>query len=102
MPQTKNQTVEHKIITIVREMLGNETASLETDVIKDLCADSLDITDLIMELEDEFNMSIPDEDAMDLYPVGRPAPISKAVAYIQRRLAKQKEKEYLEIRNSNF
>ncbi len=48
-----------------------ETVTLETSLIDDLGADSLDVVELIMSLEDEFGISISDEDAAQLYTVGR-------------------------------
>ena len=41
------------------------------NLIDDLGADSLDVVELIMSLEDEFGVSISDEDAAQLYTVGR-------------------------------
>ena len=43
----------------------------ETNLIDDIGADSLDVVELIMELEDEFGISISDEAAAELYTVGR-------------------------------
>ena len=51
--------------------LEPETITLETNLIDDLGADSLDVVELIMSLEDEFGISISDEDAAQLYTVGR-------------------------------
>ena len=51
--------------------LDPETISLDTNLIDDLGADSLDVVELIMSLEDEFGVSISDEDAAQLYTVGR-------------------------------
>lgn len=48
-----------------------EEITLETNLIDDLGADSLDVVELIMSLEDEFGVSIADEDAAQLYTVGR-------------------------------
>ena len=42
----------------------------EAEVIEDLGADSLDIVDLVMTLEEEFDTEIPDEDIENLKPVG--------------------------------
>lgn len=44
--------------------------TMQSDLVKDLGADSLDIADLIMTLEDEFGISVPDEVANDLVVVG--------------------------------
>lgn len=51
--------------------LDPDTISPETNLIEDLGADSLDVVELIMSLEDEFGVSISDEDAAQLYTVGR-------------------------------
>lgn len=48
-----------------------ETITAETNLIDDLGADSLDVVELIMSLEDEFGIAISDEDAAQLYTVGR-------------------------------
>ena len=45
--------------------------TMESDLIKDLGADSLDIADMIMTLEDEFNVTVPDEMANDFLVVGK-------------------------------
>ena len=51
--------------------LDPETITLDTNLIDDLGADSLDVGELIMSLEDEFGVSISDDDAAQLYTVGR-------------------------------
>ena len=48
-----------------------EMITLDTNLIDDLGADSLDVVELIMSLEVEFGVSISDEDAAQLYTVGR-------------------------------
>ena len=35
---------------------------METNLLDDLCADSLDVVDLVMSIEDEFEMEVPDEE----------------------------------------
>ncbi len=52
----------------------------ETSFINDLGADSLDTVELVMELEDEFEISIPDEDAEKIQTVGN------AIDYITTKL----------------
>ena len=51
--------------------LDPETITPETNLIDDLGADSLDVVELIMSLEDDFGIAISDEDAAQLYTVGR-------------------------------
>ena len=48
-----------------------ETITMDTDLIDDIGADSLDVVELIMSLEDEFGIAISDEDAAQLYTVRR-------------------------------
>jgi acyl carrier protein len=68
-----------KIKEIVAEQLGvdEDEVVAEASFIDDLGADSLDIVELIMALEEEFDMEIPDEDAEKIVTVG------DAVAYIK-------------------
>ena len=51
--------------------LDPESITMDTNLVDDLGADSLDVVELIMELEDEFGITISDEDAAQLYTVGR-------------------------------
>ena len=51
---------------------------METNIVDDLGGDSLDVVDLIMSVEEEFGISIPDEDAVELSTVG------KIVEYIEK------------------
>ena len=66
------KTVESKIIDIISEQMGVDKAevSRETSFINDLNADSLDTVELVMEFEDEFDLSIPDEEAEKIQTVG--------------------------------
>ncbi|MBF0484821.1 MAG: acyl carrier protein [Candidatus Omnitrophica bacterium] len=64
--------VEEKIKSIIAEQLGVkiEEVTPEASFIDDLGADSLDTVELIMALEEEFNVEIPDEDAEKMTTVG--------------------------------
>ncbi len=64
--------VFEKVKGIVVEQLGvkPEDLSLQTSLIEDLGADSLDIVELIMALEEEFDIEISDEDAEKISTVG--------------------------------
>mgnify|MGYP002423878273 FL=1 len=66
------EEVFEKIKGIIVEQLGvEETAvTMEASFIDDLGADSLDIVELIMALEEEFDMEIPDADAEKVVTVG--------------------------------
>ncbi len=62
----------NKVKDIIEKELGVEREKLTPDAsfIEDLGADSLDIVELVMEFEKEFNIDIPDEDAEKLRTVG--------------------------------
>ena len=82
------QQIESKVIEIISEQMGVDKAEItrETSFINDLNADSLDTVELVMKFEDEFDMSIPDEEAEKIQTVGA------AVDYIVN-IAKTKKKE---------
>jgi len=65
-------TIEEGVIAIVAEELSVEKDKIrrETTFIQDLGADSLDIVELIMALEEEFDISIPDDEAEKITTVG--------------------------------
>ena len=64
--------IQAKVIEIVSEQMGVDKSEItpETSFINDLNADSLDTVELVMEFEDEFDMSIPDEEAEKIQTVG--------------------------------
>ncbi len=63
--------VQEKVKSIIVEQLGvdAEKVKLESKFIEDLGADSLDIVELVMAMEEEFDIEIPDEDAEKLKTV---------------------------------
>ena len=65
------QAIEKRVIEIISEQMGADKAEItrETSFINDLNADSLDTVELVMEFEDEFDMSIPDEEAEKIQTV---------------------------------
>ncbi len=72
--------VQDRVIDIVAEQLGvdKEKVTLDTSFVNDLGADSLDTVELVMELEEEFDINIPDEEAEKIQTVGQ------AIEYIER------------------
>ena len=66
------QAIENKVIDIISEQMGADKSEItkETSFINDLNADSLDTVELVMEFEDEFDLSIPDEEAEKIQTVG--------------------------------
>ena len=66
------EEVFEKVAAIVSEQMGVEKNEVkkETSFVNDLNADSLDTVELVMEFEDEFDMSIPDEEAEKIQTVG--------------------------------
>ena len=77
------KTIAERIQKIIVDKLGvdeNEVVS-EASFTKDLGADSLDTVELIMELEKEFNISIPDEAAEKIVTIG------DATNYVEKQFA---------------
>ena len=66
------QSTEERVIKIVCQVLGTDRDKIspETSFRQDLGADSLDTGELVMELEDEFDLNIPDEDVEKIQTVG--------------------------------
>ncbi len=65
--------IEEKVIEIVSDQMGVDKSEItrETSFVNDLNADSLDTVELVMEFEDEFELSIPDEEAEKIQTVGQ-------------------------------
>lgn len=70
-----------RVKAIIVEQLGveEEEVTMESSFVDDLGADSLDIVELVMALEEAFDLEIPDEEAEKIRTVG------EAVGYIQER-----------------
>lgn len=76
---TNVSTVLERVTKVIIDRLGVDESEvkLEASFREDLGADSLDVVELVMELEDEFDMEISDEDAEQISTVG------SAVKYIE-------------------
>lgn len=68
----QNNELQDKIIKMIASKLSKkvEDVKLESRLVEDLGADSLDIVELLMMLEDEYGITIPDQDAMKLSTIG--------------------------------
>lgn len=75
-------SLEERIAEIIVEQLGvsPEEISPDASFVEDLGADSLDIVELVMAMEEEFDVEIPDDDA------ARIERIRDAVAYLKQKL----------------
>jgi acyl carrier protein len=73
-----NTAVEARVKAIIVRQLGvkEDEVAAEKSFVDDLGADSLDIVELVMAMEDEFGFEIPDEEAENIRTVG------DAVSYI--------------------
>jgi len=76
-------SVDEKVIKIICEQLdvAEEDVVLESSFVDDLGADSLDQVELIMAMEEEFDVSIPDEDAEKI------STVKDAIDYIKKAIA---------------
>lgn len=74
--------VFEKVKEILCEQLDveEEKVTLESSIVDDLGADSLDVVDLVMSLEEEFDVEIPDEDVENMKTVG------DIVKYIEKKM----------------
>ena len=73
-------SIKDRVIDIVAEQLGvsKDQIATETSFVNDLGADSLDTVELVMELEEEFDINIPDDAAEKIQTVGQ------AIEYIEQ------------------
>lgn len=74
--------VLEKVRSILVGQLGvdEDKVNMEASIVDDLGADSLDVVDLVMSLEEEFDIEIPDEDVENMKSVG------DIVKYIEAKL----------------
>ena len=74
-------SLEDRVTDLIVEQLGvsKEEAGMQASFIDDLGADSLDIVELVMTLEETFDIEIPDDDAEKMQTIG------DAFAYIRER-----------------
>ena len=79
---TNLSTVVNRVTKVIVDRLGVDESEikLEASFRDDLGADSLDVVELVMELEDEFDMEISDDDAEKIATVG------DAVSYIESKV----------------
>ena len=82
MAKVPPEEVQAKVIDIIAEQMQipKEQITLQTHFVNDLGADSLDVVETVMELEEAFEISIPDEDSTKIQTVG------DAVAYIKEHM----------------
>jgi acyl carrier protein len=73
-------SIEQRVIDIVAQQLGVEKDKItrDTHFVNDLGADSLDTVELVMELEEEFNVNIPEDAAEKIQRVG------EAISFIEK------------------
>lgn len=64
--------ISEKIIAILADQFGKDESEIELtmDIAEDLGADSLDVVELLMSIEDEFSTEIPDEEIENIKTVG--------------------------------
>ncbi len=79
------EELKAKVIRIIAEHLGLDESKIKLGsyYIEDLGADSLDLVELVMAMEEEFGIEIPDEDAENLFTV------NDSIAYLQSNLSSQ-------------
>ena len=67
------ENIEVRVKKIIAEQLGVNEAEIKTEssFVDDLGADSLDTVELVMELEEEFDINIPDDAAEKIQTVGQ-------------------------------
>jgi acyl carrier protein len=86
-PLVSDEQIRSKVIDIVCDHLAvnKDQVTDSTNFIEDIGADSLDIVELVMELEEEFDITIPDTEAEKIKTVG------EAIEHIKITLKKKSE-----------
>jgi acyl carrier protein len=69
MPETEE--IERQVLEILVEELGADTPTLTGDLMKDYGADSLDSVEIVMAVERQFDMDIPDADVEEAWRTGQ-------------------------------
>jgi acyl carrier protein len=82
--RNRHMSLEKRVTALIVEQLGisAEEAVVAASFLDDLGADSLDIVELVMSLEEEFDIEIPDEDAEKIQTIG------DAITYVKERSGK--------------
>ncbi len=65
-------SVIDKVKELISQQLGKDISEIteEKEIVKDLGADSLDVVEMLMSLEEEFDVTVPEEDAVNIKTVG--------------------------------
>ena len=73
-----------EIVELLSEQLNVDKSTLTRDTrfVEDLHTDSLDMVEMLISLEDKYNISVPDEDAKDLQTIG------KLADYVEEKIKK--------------
>jgi acyl carrier protein len=79
MPVT-HEEVESKVCQLIAEQLGTRDFTMDSEIVADLDADSLDVIELTIALEENFGIQISDEEAEKLTTVG------DVIEYIEKRV----------------
>jgi acyl carrier protein len=82
-------SIEEKVVDIIVEHLGVDRAQVtpEASFIDDLGADSLDTVELVLAFEEEFDITIPDEEAEKITTVG------DVITHLKEHLEKKEKEE---------
>ena len=83
LTQTKSERIKSAVIDIISRQFSVAVVTITeyTDITDDLGADSLDVVELLMEIEDELGVNIPDSEVLNLKT------IQDVVAYLSQRIS---------------